>query len=178
MNADARQSNLDHPARDSAGLRYFAYGSNLRRAQMARLCPDHEFLGPARLAGYRLVCAWPDEEWQGGVADVQPDPESEVWGALYRISAADLARLDAYEVYDPAGPESANDYLRRAIRVETADGRSVDRVECYFVRAPQGHVPPSPAYRRALLEGATECGLPRSYVEKMRAILEAGPAVA
>jgi hypothetical protein len=40
----------------------FAYGSNLRSVQMARLCPGDVFLGPARLDSYRLSFTLPDEE--------------------------------------------------------------------------------------------------------------------
>jgi hypothetical protein len=59
---------------------YFAYGSNLRSVQMVRLCPGHAFLGPARLDGYRLAFTLPDEEWEGGVADVVRSPRDAVWG--------------------------------------------------------------------------------------------------
>jgi hypothetical protein len=59
---------------------YFAYGSNLRSVQMVRLCPGHAFFGPARLDGYRLAFTLPDEEWEGGVADVVRSPRDAVWG--------------------------------------------------------------------------------------------------
>ena len=88
---------------------YFAYGSNLRSVQMVRLCPGHVFLGPARLDGYRLAFTLPDEEWQGGVADVVLSPGDEVWGALYRLRDTDLVALDAYEVFSPAEPEETSE---------------------------------------------------------------------
>lgn len=34
---------------------YFAYGSNLRDAQMAARCPDSRKIGLARLRGYRWI---------------------------------------------------------------------------------------------------------------------------
>ena len=147
---------------------YFAYGSNLRRSQMVRLCPGHEFLGPARLDAYRLAFNLPDDEWQGGVADVVPSASGTVWGALYRLADADLAALDAYEGFDPAGPEEANDYVRRLVAVTTESGHRDVEAWCYFVRAPHGHVAPSERYRDALTEGARERGLPADYVAEMR----------
>lgn len=151
---------------------YFAYGSNLRAAQMRRLCPGHEYLGPARLAGHRLAFTLPDREWQGGVADAVPSPGNEIRGALYRLPQADLAPLDAYEGFDPAGPVGANDYVRRAVAVTTEKESREVEAWCYFVRAPRGHVPPSEHYRAALIEGAIERGLPADYVATMRRAFE------
>jgi len=151
---------------------YFAYGSNLRKAQMERLCPGHVFLGPARLADHRLAFTLPDEEWQGGVADVLPSPGDEVWGALYRLEAHHLAALDAYEVFDPDGPEQANDYVRRLVKV--SHGGAMREAWCYFVRAADGHVAPSERYRAALIEGAMERGLPAVYVGEMQRAFGAG----
>ncbi|MEX1110750.1 MAG: gamma-glutamylcyclotransferase family protein [Chthoniobacterales bacterium] len=147
---------------------YFAYGSNLRAAQMKRLCPNHEFLGPARLAGHRLAFTLPDREWQGGVADAIPSPRDEIWGALYRLPEADLTALDAYEGFDPAGPVEANDYVRRAVPVIRQGEQDGVEAWCYFVRAPRGQVAPSELYRAALIEGAIERGLPADYVSEMR----------
>ena len=153
---------------------YFAYGSNLRAAQMRRLCPGHEYLGPARLAGHRLAFTLPDREWQGGVADAVPSPGDEIRGALYRLPEPDLAPLDAYEGFDPAGPDEANDYVRRAVGVTPEGQKSAVEAWCYFVRAPRGHVAPSEHYRAALIEGAIERGLPADYVATMRRAFEGG----
>jgi gamma-glutamylcyclotransferase len=150
---------------------YFAYGSNLRTAQMQRLCPGHRFLGPARLADYRLAFTLPDEEWQGGVADVLPTPGEHVWGALYDLTSSGLAALDAYEGYDPHGPLKENAYLRRTVTVSTNDGHTHGHVWCYFVRQPHSHVPPSDFYRRALRAGAQERGLPLPYIEALQELL-------
>jgi gamma-glutamylcyclotransferase (GGCT)/AIG2-like uncharacterized protein YtfP len=151
---------------------YFAYGSNLRSVQMARLCPGYVFLGPARLDGYDLAFTLPDEEWQGGVADVVLSPGSAVWGALYRLQDADLVALDAYEGFDPTGPKEANDYVRRLVKVTAEkEGREVE-AWCYFVRAMRGHVAPSERYRNALIEGAIERALPEDYVRDIRQAFE------
>jgi gamma-glutamylcyclotransferase len=149
---------------------YFAYGSNLRSAQMQRLCPGHVFLGPARLADHWLAFTLPDDEWQGGVADVRPSAGDEVWGALYRLETRHLRALDTYEGFDPNGPVEANEYVRRLVEVD--QGGTAREAWCYFVRTPHGHVAPSDFYRAALIEGATERGLPPHYLEAMRQAFE------
>jgi gamma-glutamylcyclotransferase len=146
---------------------YFGYGSNLRGAQMHRHCPGHGFLGIACLAGHRLAFTLPDEEWQGGVADVVADGKEEVWGALYRITEQNLAALDAYEGFDPEGPAEPNAYVRRQVEVTDGRGRTVRGVWCYFVRRPHDHVAPGAAYRAALLAGARERGLPADHLRRM-----------
>ncbi|MEX1044864.1 MAG: gamma-glutamylcyclotransferase family protein [Chthoniobacterales bacterium] len=153
---------------------YFAYGSNLRTLQMGHLCPGHSFLGTARLANHRLAFTRSDDEWQGGVADVLPSAGDEVWGALYRLTAEHWAALDAYEVFDPDGPEAANEYVRRPVVVTAEGARHEVEAWCYFVRAPRGHVAPSKLYRAALLEGAVERGLPADYISAMRRAFEGG----
>jgi gamma-glutamylcyclotransferase (GGCT)/AIG2-like uncharacterized protein YtfP len=153
---------------------YFAYGSNLRSAQMDRLCPGNRFLGPARLADHRLAFTLPDEEWEGGVADVVADHGGEVWGALYALTSGHLAALDEYEMCHADGDPALSAYVRRTITVHGTGGLARDGVWCYFVQQPQGHVPPSELYRRALLEGARERALPSTYLAVMRAAFE-GP---
>lgn len=154
---------------------YFAYGSNLRSAQMNRLCPGHQFLGPARLAAHRLAFTRPDEEWQGGVADLLPAGGQEVWGALYRLTPADLAGLDAYEGFDPSHRAAENAYLRRTIEVTGTDGAMHSKVWSYFVQQPLGHHPPSALYGHALLAGARERQLPPSYIKTLSALLRPEP---
>jgi hypothetical protein len=88
------------------------------------------------------------------------------------LSEADLVALDAYESFHPAGPQDANEYVRRLVTVtEASEHRDVE-AWCYFVRAPRGHVAPSKRYRNALLEGARERGLPADYVAEMRRAFE------
>ncbi len=147
---------------------YFAYGSNLRASQMQRLCPGHDFVAAARLDNHRLAFTLPDTEWRGGVADVIVSAGDTVWGALYRLRETDLPPLDAYEGYDPAGPEEANEYVRRLVTVSVGGEPREAQAWCYFVRAPQGYVAPSEQYRAALVEGAAERGLPQDYIKTMQ----------
>ncbi|EEU37067.1 uncharacterized protein NECHADRAFT_86778 [Fusarium vanettenii 77-13-4] len=70
---------------------YFAYGSNLHVAQMAKRCPSSVFIGTGTLAGYR----WQINE--RGVANVVPADDSSVEGLVYLVNARDVRALDRSE---------------------------------------------------------------------------------
>ncbi len=71
--------------------RYFAYGSNLDRAQMNARCPENRRIGKAILPGYRWIIT------TRGYANVVPCQEEAVEGVLYEISPSDEASLDWHE---------------------------------------------------------------------------------
>lgn len=70
---------------------YFAYGSNLWDAQMARRCPGSRKIGVARLRGCRWIIT------ARGYASVVESAADEVEGVLFEISQADEVSLDRYE---------------------------------------------------------------------------------
>jgi gamma-glutamylcyclotransferase (GGCT)/AIG2-like uncharacterized protein YtfP len=76
---------------------YFAFGSNLSRAQMARRCPSAVALGSATLRDFALVFAGFSMTWNGAVATVVPMPGAKVLGVVYRLPTGDLERLDFFE---------------------------------------------------------------------------------
>ena len=70
---------------------YFAYGSNMNPARMAKRCPGAIALGGAVLLNHRLT--------ERLYADIDFVSGATVEGVLYLISEANLARLDACEGY-------------------------------------------------------------------------------
>jgi hypothetical protein len=86
---------------------YFAYGSNLDFDQMKSRCPSARFAGVAKLPGRRLAFTRWSESRKGAVADAVADPASEVWGAVYEITAEDLGKLDGHEGFTPGGSRNA-----------------------------------------------------------------------
>jgi len=70
---------------------YFAYGSNMSEAAMARRCPLSQALGPARLARHRIAVM------REGFLTAVRDPRSAVHGVLWRLALADVPALDRYE---------------------------------------------------------------------------------
>src|SRR5262245_62220206 len=82
---------------------HFAYGSNMSRALMGARCRDAAAIGIAVLSGWRFVI---NPEGFGSIA---PRPGGCVHGVLWRLSARDLAAINAYESVD------SGLYLRRRL---------------------------------------------------------------
>lgn len=70
---------------------YFAYASNLWRAQMAFRCPGSRLIGRARLRGYRWIIH------ERGYASVVASANDLVEGSLYTLTPANQAALDRFE---------------------------------------------------------------------------------
>jgi phage replication-related protein YjqB (UPF0714/DUF867 family) len=131
---------------------YFAYGSNLCVAQMARRCPDASNPRPATLA---------DHDWlinQRGVATVEPFDGTQVHGVVWDLSDRDLATLDSAEGVPVR-------YHRDRLTVHTADGPAVawvyidHRIETGAPRA---------GYLERVIDGAIHHGLPHRWIEFLR----------
>ncbi|WP_225888667.1 gamma-glutamylcyclotransferase family protein [Myxococcus xanthus] len=76
---------------------YFAYGSNLDRAQMRTRCPNATVEARATLPGHTLVFGGYSRRWGGAVASLQRVRGAHVEGLLYRLTPRDLRALDAFE---------------------------------------------------------------------------------
>jgi len=139
--------------------RYFAYGSNLEPARMARRVPSARPMGPAELA---------DFDWRvdkrgsdgSGKANIRRAVGQRVWGVVYEIDALEWPGLDACE----------GGYARIEVRVR---GEGAD----LFAHTYQsGDLTPDPTpfawYKRLMVEGARHHGLPEEWV----GLLEALPA--
>ncbi|MBS7222652.1 MAG: DUF4314 domain-containing protein [Megasphaera sp.] len=91
---------------------YIAYGSNMSEAQMAQRCPDATLAGTGRVNGYELLFKG---SLTGCYATIEKKADAFVPVVLWRISAADERRLDAYEGFPRF-------YYKRDVAVETDDG--------------------------------------------------------
>lgn len=131
---------------------YFAYGSNLCVAQMARRCPDATNPRPATLT---------DHDWlinQRGVATVEPLRGIQVHGVLWEVSNRDLATLDSAEGVPVR-------YRRDRLTVHTGDGPA-DAWVYIDHRVETGA--PRPGYLERVIDGALHHGLPHRWVEFLR----------
>jgi gamma-glutamylcyclotransferase (GGCT)/AIG2-like uncharacterized protein YtfP len=138
---------------------YFAYGSNLSSRRMRDRVPGARARGRARLAGFRLVADKPGRDGSAKL-DVVPDPAGCVWGALWELDAADLARLDRYE----------GGYARVDVTVDSDAGALAATTYASEVRgAPPGL---EPDYKAFVLEGAREHGLPAEWVAHLASLPE------
>ena len=132
---------------------HFAYGSNMSRTLMHRRCPAAVALGAARLTGWRFIVT------REGYASVVPAPGDVVHGVLWRLTARDLAALNAYESLD------SGLYRRRMLPV-SQHGRQVPAL-IYIARERQ-EGRPKPGYQDIVIAAAREWAMPDQYVRALR----------
>ncbi|WP_322354810.1 gamma-glutamylcyclotransferase family protein [Paratractidigestivibacter sp.] len=125
---------------------YFAYGSNMDAAQMARRCPDARLVGAVAADGWQL---WMD---QAGYATIAEAPGERVEGALWDISVADELELDRYEGV------ASGCYGKRAIHV-TGDGVEGSPLVYVSLRTPVTMETLREDYLERCMTAARELGL-------------------
>ncbi|MFH1596996.1 MAG: gamma-glutamylcyclotransferase family protein [Pseudomonadota bacterium] len=140
---------------------YFAYGSNMDINQLRQRCPKSKFINIGKLIGYRLEFTHYSSGWEGGVADVVPDSEKEVWGIVYQLSKSDLVRLDSYEGYPDI-------YTRFKTGIETPFGRK-SNVWVYRV-VYKGTYEPTRAYLDIIKRAALTYQFPANYIAYLNRI--------
>src|SRR6478672_8145382 len=77
------------PSMSTTGGLYAAYGSNMDPAQMLERCPHSPAAGTGWLNGWRLTFGGEELGWDGALAMVVPDADSQVFVALYEMSPQD-----------------------------------------------------------------------------------------
>lgn len=164
---------LSPPTRARVPMLYFAYGSNLDLDQMRERLPDVRVVGLAVLRDHRLTFPLHSERWGGGAAGVAHAHGGTVWGVLYELTEADLARLDADEGWRGPG-DHHNLYDRDLASVELTrsdDGSVPRRVRAYtyFART-LNPTAPSRRYLDTMLKGARHHRLPPDYIEWLETI--------
>jgi hypothetical protein len=131
---------------------HFAYGSNMSRPLMRVRCRDAQALGIATLAGWRFVI---NREGYGSIA---PRAGGLVYGVLWRLSARDLAAINAYESV------STGFYLRRRLAVRLG-ARQVAALT-YITRL-GGEGRTRPGYIDLVVQAARDWELPESYIRSL-----------
>jgi gamma-glutamylcyclotransferase (GGCT)/AIG2-like uncharacterized protein YtfP len=129
---------------------YFAYGSNMDAAAMAKRCPASRPLGLARLARHRFALL------QSGYATVVRDARATVHGVLYDLALADVPSLDRYE-------DIARGLYRKLTQpVLRQQGGPVQAVVYVGVGA-LGEEPRA-GYMESVIAAAQAAGLPANYI--------------
>jgi len=129
---------------------YFAYGSNMDRVHMARLCPHAEPIGIASLRSYKYVMA------ASGFATVIPWPGSFVHGVLWKVGPKEVAALDRYE--DIAGG------LYRAVQLPIKYNDRLLRALVYLANGDKTGITP-PGYTEKIIAAAKDWNLPPDYID-------------
>src|SRR5215467_1068891 len=134
---------------------YFAYGANMDdntfRVRRGIQALEHR---SGRIKGYRLRFNLDGRpKGRSAPANLQPDPNAEVWGVLYRITRRDLMRLDLTEGVPGRG------YRHVEIKAEDVDGRAV-LVITYIAQGKEVDGNPSLRYLNLIRNGARVHALP------------------
>ncbi|MCC6645049.1 MAG: gamma-glutamylcyclotransferase [Polyangiaceae bacterium] len=138
--------------------RYFAFGANLSPSTLRRRRVRTRGARPARLPGHELVFAVRGVPLlEPAFATVRP-ADDEVWGVLYDLDEAELARLRSYEGLS---------YREVGVEVETERGPEAART--FVAKRPCPPRPPSARYLGLLVAGARHHGLPDAWLARLEA---------
>ena len=138
---------------------YAAYGSNMDPVQMQDRCPHSPFHSSGWLFDWRIAFGAEDLGWEGALATVVEAPGEQVFVALYDLSGADEAALDAWEGADTGL------YGKIKLRVSTLDGDELAWL--YVLLGYEGGLP-SRRYLDLMADAAARAGAPQDYVSTLR----------
>lgn len=138
---------------------YAAYGSNLDPERMLDIAPHSPAAGIGWLAGWRLTFGGEDLGWEGALATVVEEPDSQVFVMLYDVNNADEHLMDQWE-----GSELGI-YSKIRVRVQTLEGEQVAWL--YVLNAYEGGLP-SARYLGIIADAAETAGAPEDYVQDLR----------
>lgn len=143
---------------------YFAYASNMSRAQVRQRAGEWAEEKVARLDNYELNF---DKVARGGTgtANIVPAAGQTVYGVLYRVSEPQLKALDRFE----GVPEH---YRRSEVTVVDEQDNKIS-AQVYLARKVRKGLKPDRLYLQRILKGAEEHHLPAHYLEQLRKITPA-----
>jgi len=148
-------------------MKYFAYGSNLLLKKMRKVVPSAAPNGVASLRGYKLKFHKRSEDGSAKCdAFKTGDGHDVVHGVVYEIEEQEKRALDRAEGlgfgYNEVEIEAESDRGPVTAFVYVADSEHI-----------AGTLLPYSWYKKYVLEGAQEQGLPESYIEEHVAKVEA-----
>ncbi len=147
-----------------AGIWYFAYASNMNRAQVKQRVGEPGEEKVARLENYELNF---DKIARGGTgtANIASAEGKVVYGVLYRVSESQLKTFDRFE--------GVPDHYRRSeVKVVDEQGNQTG-AQVYLARKVRKGLKPDRFYLQRIVQGAEEHNLPADYIEALKKITPA-----
>jgi gamma-glutamylcyclotransferase (GGCT)/AIG2-like uncharacterized protein YtfP len=139
----------------SGQLLYFSYGADISREDFVRRCPGADWLGPARLEGYRFVIG------AQGVATVKVEKDAIVWGVLWLVPADELSSLDKF-----AGVTEGRGERTTKRIVSPAGPRTEAMMYVSLIDGPVGVS--AEGYMAAIIDGAEGNRFPADYLKELK----------
>ena len=143
-------------------MKYFAYGSNMCTGRLRDRVPSCKKLLVAKLKGHVLEFHKRSID-ESGKADAHStnDPTDEVWGVVFDIDDSEKPNLDKAEGLNEG-------YDKKEVEVLDNENESHE-VTLYY--AESDYIDPSLRpyswYKRFVVEGARQHGLPESYINEI-----------
>lgn len=142
---------------------YFAYGSNMSLPRIRARIPSAEFVTVASLPGHRLTFSKPGIDGSGKCDALRTDnPTDRVIGVVYMIDPAEKKILDRYEGLGV-------DYHEKTASLTAFEGHAISAY-LYIATEVKTGLKPYHWYKRHVLSGAEQAGLPGDYLAMIRAI--------
>jgi len=136
---------------------YFAYGSNMSTPRLAARLDFVKYVGVAVLDGHRLVFHKAGMDGSAKCDAFRTDaPADAVIGVVFRIDVHEKPVLDSIEGL-------GSGYAQKQVRVTTRQGGQLD-VFLYLATHIDRTFRPYEWYKRHVLHGAREHGLPADYI--------------
>lgn len=131
---------------------YFAYGSNLNKAQMRVRCPKAELVDTGVIKDYSLCFR--------RVADIEYNPhcDMEVPVGIWKITQDCLDALDVYEGYPSL-------YRREMLEAESDRAWGTWQGITYLMNS-ESYAMPSPDYFASIEQGYRDCDIEQARLEE------------
>ncbi|KAH9641776.1 hypothetical protein HF086_003902 [Spodoptera exigua] len=156
---------------------YFAYDDNMVNFRIKMFNPSAEFVSIARVDNYRLDFIKYVKFWGGPVATLVPTANAHVWGIIWRLHNDDLESLNKQY-----GIESDTYFVKHLEVLTPYIGTFKCRTYLQTIYPlPRGNRDPIPAerwpswgYKKILIFGARQHGLPQYYLRFLRKFIDNG----
>lgn len=144
-------------------IKYFAYGSNMLTTKMKDRVPSAEPVGVAILEGHTLRFHKKSTDESGkGDAWETGDSEDIVWGVVFELNESDKGELDKAEGLGWG-------YEEKTVDLKMDNGESTKAVTYYATNIDEDMVPYT-WYKKQVLYGAVEHGLPDGYIKMIERV--------
>jgi gamma-glutamylcyclotransferase len=140
-------------------VNYFAYGSNMSSKRLLHRVRTAEVQCIGTLFAHRLVFQKVSDIDGSGKADVVSHPSGHVMGVLYRLDAEAKASLDRHEGLGTG-------YTEKRVTLIDHLGVAVEALT-YVAIVTDPDLKPYTWYLQHVIAGATEAGLPDSYLQML-----------
>lgn len=142
---------------------YFAYDATIDPERLAGVAPGAEFQFIAHLPEWRLT--FPIPNGGGSLPSVHPESGNTVWGAVFRLPAAEVERLNAAQESEGRVPTT--------VQAMDREGRRHEVLVHVAGPGANGGGAPEAEYLRRMVQGGRHWHLPAGWVASLEEHLEA-----